>query len=152
MANKEHQREYKRAKKQLHLSNFIFILLIAGSVVAGLFINEYIFIATAVLFLIWMIYSSGLRTSIKRSFCPKCKAHYNYDEDIDWDVVGEEISSSGQNNRVSQKLTVEFSCTCPECDHEMIFTKKFTTASVDDMHGYQGNSLDDQARKFFWSK
>lgn len=57
--------------------------------------------------------------------CPKCKTHYDYNNDVEWICTKEFASTSGNEHR--NNAEVKFTCHCPKCGETKTFKKTFIT-------------------------
>lgn len=63
---------------------------------------------------------------IKHLFtCLKCKTHFDYDNDVEWNCVKEFASTSGNEHR--NNVEVKFTCHCPKCGEIKTFKSTFIT-------------------------
>ena len=95
-------------------------------------------------FLVYMLIGPFAIKELKRLFCENCGEKFDYENDVEWEVV-EEISEGN-----SRTAVVEFTCTCGKCGDTKSFTKKFKVASYDSQKGtWRQQNLNTLCRKHF---
>lgn len=62
-----------------------------------------------------------------RACCDKCGTHYNYEENIEWQVDTVETVPHKQDAGYDQVATVTVHAICPKCGEEKTFNLKCTT-------------------------
>lgn len=82
-----------------------------------------------------------------RTTCKSCANVYDYDEDVEWEII-HTGTSSNNHGEAKEKATVAFTCTCPSCGTVRKFNKTFTTAKVDSNGNYSDNNIDTLIEKF----
>ena len=85
---------------------------------------------------------------IKRSYCPACGTHYQYNNDISW----EEISRTAKQLQKKEQVVarVQFNCKCPSCKQEQNFGANFVIYEHDFETGKEKvHNLHDYAKKYF---
>ena len=84
------------------------------------------------------------RKRIKRSFCSKCGAKFNYDRDIGWSVTS--TSSTAQKTTAS----IQIECSCPECGHTDEHGATVTTSYYDkNKHCWIEKNVRTEVKKLF---
>lgn len=79
---------------------------------------------------------------IRRSYCPYCGEHYDYETDVSWEV--QDVVTSDN----SQKANIEFVCECSNCGEETTFTQNFTISSFKNGE-YVEKNIYVEAKKYF---
>lgn len=97
---------------------------------------------------IWLfggvIHFFSTRKRIKRSFCSKCGAKFNYDRDIGWSVTS--TSSTAQKTTAS----IQIECSCPECGHTDEHGATVTTSYYDkNKHCWIEKNVRTEVKKLF---
>ena len=138
----------KKQAKRDNLIVFIIVLAIGIALLAlGLTISELKLIGLffgGIFILCAPIAWCSRNKSIKHSYCPHCDAKYDYNRDISWD----ETDRIETDTKVTS--VVEFTCVCPNCGEEYIFSEKFLTASYDKNKGaWKEHNLRTIAKKHF---
>ena len=97
---------------------------------------------------IWLfggvIHFFSTRKRIKRSFCSKCGAKFDYDRDIGWSVTS--TSSTAQKTTAS----IQIECSCPECGHTDEHGATVTTSYYDkNKHCWIEKNVRTEVKKLF---
>lgn len=79
----------------------------------------------------------------KRIHCNKCNTKYNYEDDVEWNVIEENIGDK------SSYAKVEITCTCPKCGEVKTFRANFTTAQISSSGCVRRYSLDSSIKNYF---
>ena len=129
----------KKGKRKLWISR----LVILGISLIFMFILPEVAGIGFLIFLFYMIMGPFWIKELKRGYCTNCGSKFDYQNDIEWEVV-EEISEEN-----SVKALVEFSCNCANCGSTQTFTKKFTVASYNSQkQNWTRHNLDTLCRKY----
>ncbi len=144
----------KRLRKNMILLLISLALMVALIIVAIVgFLNAGI-IMSAIGFLGFCVFlgvTFGFwvyRKSIKRSYCPCCGTHYNYENDISWEETERYTKDTAKTSRDIAKI--EFECHCPKCHQTQIFKQTFTLYEMNLETGKQkAYNLRDSAKKYF---
>ena len=143
------KKAYKKAKNKLRRDKLILlIIMVVLCIITVRTELPFLYIVSIIAFFSFWWIISGFEKALKRSFCPKCHAHYDYEEDIGWQVVDETVSS--YETGANKKANVEFICSCPNCGHEKTFTKKFTVATVTSSGNVKHFDIRTLAKKYFF--
>lgn len=144
----------KRLKKNKTLTIVSVLLLVAFIVLTlvSLFAGKFLLLVVGFLgFCVFLGVTGGLiyyKKLIKRSYCPACGTHYQYNNDISW----EEISRTSKKLSKKEQITarVQFNCKCPSCQQEQNFGANFVIYERDYETGKEKvHSLYDYAKKYF---
>ena len=138
---------YKRGKKEIRKGRITSILLFALFTALAVYIHPGFFILSFFVIIVYFSLIGKEKKRFKRSFCSKCHAHYDYEEDVSWEVL--DVSVSETENTAQEKASVEFTCSCPNCGKERTFTEKFVVASVDKNGNVKENNISTMAKKYF---
>ncbi len=83
----------------------------------------------AILFFVVIIIIASIVDKVKakkRRKCKKCKHVFDYDTDVEWEVLdGEDMVTSGSNPEYRASVRVLIRCVCSECGTEKEYKKKF---------------------------
>ena len=122
----------KSAKKKAKIKLWIEVLILDAISIALIVVGSTALEGTLSgilmgLGILWLfggvIHFFSTRKRIKRSFCSKCGAKFNYDRDIGWSVTS--TSSTAQKTTAS----IQIECSCPECgntdDHGATVTTSY---------------------------
>lgn len=91
-----------------------------------------------------VIHFFSTRKRIKRSFCSKCGAKFDYDRDIGWSVTS--TSSTAQKTTAS----IQIECSCPECGHTDEHGATVTTSYYDkNKHCWIEKNVRTEVKKLF---
>ena len=91
-----------------------------------------------------VIHFFSTRKRIKRSFCSKCGAKFNYDRDIGWSVT----STSSTAEKTTASIQIE--CSCPECGHTDEHGATVTTSYYDkNKHCWIEKNVRTEVKKLF---
>lgn len=82
------------------------------------------------------------RKKIKRSYCPYCGEHYNYEDDVSWEVSN--VVESANDTRAN----VDFNCACSNCGEETSFTQNFRVGYFKNGN-YVEENIFNVAKKYF---
>lgn len=147
MANDEY---YKKHKRKIRRGVFFKIIFFVGiSIGFALIIQEPgAFIVPLAAFI--LVIRSWMKKTEKlgRSFCPKCHAHYDYEEDIEWEVLSEYVEDNRHGQGASRKARMKFYCTCPECGERQVFLETVKVASANS-YGTSFSDPDTEAQRLF---
>ena len=126
----------KSAKKKAKIKLWIEVLILDAISIALIVVGSTLLESTDYLGgilmglgVLWLfggvIHFFSTRKRIKRSFCSKCGAKFNYDRDIGWSVTS--TSSTAQKTTAS----IQIECSCPECGHTDEHGATVTTSYYD---------------------
>lgn len=146
--SEQDKKAYKSAKKSVRMTRIMFVILTVISILLGIYVAAGFFSLALFWIFIGLFMVGKTKKQFKRSFCSSCHAHYDYEEDIEWAVTDERVTSS--QNSASRKANVEFTCHCPNCGKEKTFTEKFVVATVDSNGRVQHNNIQSMAKKYFF--
>ena len=143
----------KSAKKKAKIKLWIEVLIldaisIALIVVGSTALEGTIGTILMGLGILWLfggvIHFFSTRKRIKRSFCSKCGAKFDYDRDIGWSVTS--TSSTAQKTTAS----IQIECSCPECGHTDEHGATVTTSYYDkNKHCWIEKNVRTEVKKLF---
>lgn len=140
----------KQAIKENWGNFFIYLAICAGCVIGHFFIEsdwKYALLFVGVVCL-WLAFSELIKgyKKIDRSFCPRCGAYIDYDNDVSWHPT-----SSGHVVGNKVHFTVQFDCCCPDCGYERTLIEDFVRGEYHkDTDTVEEFDPDDWAKDLFW--
>lgn len=99
-------------------------------------------------FCVFLIGCVGV-SKVKKCSCRKCGVVYDYDNDISWEVLSEEIKSN--SNGASRIAKVHVTCYCSNCGSVKTFYKDFCVATIDKYNGEKYRNLEAMIENYFKS-
>ncbi len=143
----------KSAKKKAKIKLWIEVLILDAISIALIVVGSTALEGTLSgilmgLGILWLfggvIHFFSTRKRIKRSFCSKCGAKFNYDRDIGWSVTS--TSSTAQKTTAS----IQIECSCPECGHTDEHGATVTTSYYDkNKHCWIEKNVRTEVKKLF---
>lgn len=108
-------------------------------------------------FILLLIFIFSEKKKIKRNFCPDCHLKYNYETDIEWNVissqrVSRQPSSNRSNNATviaEDKALVRCECVCRNCGKTTGFSKKVTVCQYYSNGNVEKTNLREYMRRYF---
>ena len=119
------------------------ICLVLGFVIPDIIIIALLFALTFILMGPYVYYKG--KQTINRSYCPSCSTKYDYQKDVAWEVMDKVETDT------KVTATVEFACTCHNCQETQNFTQKFVVASYNQKtNSWKENNIYNLVRNYFW--
>ena len=84
--------------------------------------------------------------NVNLSYCRKCGEKYDYDCDVEWNVVDVKCEEK------KEETIVSISCTCHNCGVERSFERKYITATIDDKGNEKIKPIEPQIKRCFKKK
>ena len=149
--NKKKGKTKGKEKVKALIAFLILFVISVGMIVGGVLLISKSEIAAAALLLIGAIWFFGnfahLKQTlgkIKRSFCSKCGARFDYNHDIAW------TESQVENGATKHTATFEIECRCPECGNSDYHKTKAVIAYYDkSKNTWVQKNVRSEARKLF---
>ena len=131
-------------KKQLLKIRLFFLALLVISIVLIAVSEVTMFFGFIGLVAVFVYFPSVKQT--KRQYCKACGEKYDYEEDVGFEIEGEESTTT------SVRAIVKFECHCKQCGKVHEFTEKLCVANYDAKKGrWNKRDLRTLCKKYFKS-